>query len=260
MDRGAELLILSVDTASDVRSIAVARGAELLSLYQGAERNTHSANVLSEIDGALRAAGVGLERIELFAVASGPGSFTGLRAGLATVKAFAATLRRPSVGVPTLHAVALASGASERIVAAIPAGRGEVFAQLLEVTSDARVVERGAPAHVAPAALLDAMAAHGTSLKWAGGGAHALADAIRERALQEGLRFVVESDDNTEGEGRKWTLAPRHSALAGHVAALAHASFRAGRAVQADQLCALYVRASDAEINEQCRAPNHSSK
>lgn len=260
MHRGEELLILSVDTASDVRSVAVARGTHLLSLCQGGERNTHSANVLSEIDAALGEAGVALEQVELFAVASGPGSFTGLRAGLATMKAFAATLERPSVGVPTLHAVALAAGASARVVAAIPAGRGEVFAQLLEVTNDARIVEWSAPAHVAPAVLLDEMAKHGASLKWAGGGAHALADAIRERALREGLRFVVESEHHTEGEERTWTLAPRHSALAGHVAALAHASFGAGRAVRADELRALYVRASDAEINEQCRAPNHSSK
>ncbi|MGH9903089.1 MAG: tRNA (adenosine(37)-N6)-threonylcarbamoyltransferase complex dimerization subunit type 1 TsaB, partial [Pyrinomonadaceae bacterium] len=122
-------MILSVDTATPIRSIAVARGARTLAVVRG-EGNTHSASALGEIDAALRAARAELSEVDLFAVASGPGSFTGLRAGLATVMAFATTLARPAVGVPTLHAVAHAAGAGERVLALIPAGRGEVFAQL----------------------------------------------------------------------------------------------------------------------------------
>jgi tRNA threonylcarbamoyladenosine biosynthesis protein TsaB len=260
VNRAVEPLILSVDTATDVRSVVVVRGTRLLSFKKGAGRNTHSASILSEIDEALRAADVGVGEIELFAVASGPGSFTGLRAGLATIKSFASTLQRPTVGVPTLHAVAHAAGESRRVVAAIPAGRGELFAQLLEVTSDGSIVELTKPSHVAPAVLLDKMAAVGTSLRWTGEGAHAHADAISQQALHQGLRFVVESEQIMEGGERSWTLAPRTNVLAAHVAALALASFRRGHAVRAVELRAIYVRASDAEINEQCRAPNQSSK
>ena len=92
-------------------------------------------------------------RIELFAVTTGPGSFTGLRSGLATIKAFAATLNRPVVGVPTLHAVAFACGTAGRVLASLPAGRGEVFAQLLSTESGNVLKELSEPFHLSPQAL-----------------------------------------------------------------------------------------------------------
>lgn len=260
LDADEQTLILSVDTATEVRSVAVARGSRIIALKEGEGRNTHSANVLLEIDAALREAGVELREIELFAVASGPGSFTGLRAGLASIKAFAATLHRPVVGVPTLHAVAHAAGAAERLVAAIPAGRGELFAQLLRVTREGAVVELEAAAYVAPDALIERAAGFGPPLVWAGGGAHAYAEALSARALQEGWPFVVESGETSRREERVWTLAPRAQVLAGDVATLALAAFRAGQQASAFDLRAFYVRPSDAEIKEQCRAPKHTQK
>lgn len=271
-----EPLILSVDTATESRSVCVARGAQRLALASGEGRNTHSANVLSEIDSALGMAGVKLSQIELFAAAAGPGSFTGLRAGLATLKAFAVTLGRPVVGVPTLHAVARAAVAAPaetdvttpaetNVVAAIPAGRGEVFAQFLSLNSEGHILELCEPAHVSPAALLDAAVSRsGAALTWAGGGAWALAEAIRIRALREGLPWFEEEAGESEREGARgacvWTLARPAKVLAEYVSALALAAFRAGRAANANELHAVYVRPSDAELNERCRAPNSLSK
>src|ERR687889_570387 len=83
-------LVLAVDTATDARSVCVARGCETLSLVRERETKAGASVVLSVIDEALRSAGVKLAELELFAVAVGPGSFTGIRAGVATVKAFAA--------------------------------------------------------------------------------------------------------------------------------------------------------------------------
>lgn len=314
MGPSGEQLILAVDTATQTRSVAVARGPRLLALKAGREANTHSANVLAEIDDALRGAGVSVREIELFACASGPGSFTGLRAGLATLKAFAATLGRPAVGVPTLRAVARAACeqgqarasrehadapddsetsaparvATARVVAMLPAGRGEVFAQTFSVSDDSRIVELDEAAHVAPPALVervlrghpDASFDSGASvpgdsaglLVWAGGGAHLHAELLRAAAESAGVRWLAESDNAGEGDGASsnadahqhgasvWRLAPPAPVLAAHVAALGLEVFRSGGAGDASGLQAIYVRPSDAEINERCRAQEQTTK
>ena len=185
-----DLLTLAVETATEKRSAAVARGRRLLALRSSEPRvGGAAAGVLEEIDRALAEARVRLEEVELFAAAVGPGSFTGLRSGLATLKALAVTLGRPLVGVPTLHALAHASRPAERLAALIPAGRGEVFAQLLGVTSEGVVTELCGPAHVAPARLLEKMRGLGGGIKFTGGGAFKYFELIREAAEASGLRL-----------------------------------------------------------------------
>src|SRR5215213_11524682 len=121
-------LILSVETATLSGSVALLRGEQVLAALAGDSGVSHSNTLLNDIDKLLHEAQIDLPQVDLFAVATGPGSFTGLRIGIATVKALAATLDRPCAGVPTLQAIALAAGESRRSVALLPAGRGEVFA------------------------------------------------------------------------------------------------------------------------------------
>ncbi|HKY41958.1 MAG TPA: tRNA (adenosine(37)-N6)-threonylcarbamoyltransferase complex dimerization subunit type 1 TsaB, partial [Pyrinomonadaceae bacterium] len=147
-------LILSVETATLAGSVALSRGEEIVAALAGNSGISHSNTLLSDIDKLLHEAQVELSEVDLFAVATGPGSFTGLRIGIATVKGLAATLDRPCAGVPTLHAVALSAGASERSVALLPAGRGEVFAQLFSVTKDGLVTELDKATHISPQRLL----------------------------------------------------------------------------------------------------------
>src|ERR1051325_4743749 len=165
------MLILGVETATERRSVAVLRGGRVLSLCERELRDGGGAAVLADIDRALADASVRVSEVELFAAASGPGSFTGLRAGLATVKALAATLGRPAVGVPTLHALARAARPARHLCALLPAGRGEGFAQMLRVTAEGEVEELGPPEHLPPARLLE-RASSGGGVKFAGGGAH----------------------------------------------------------------------------------------
>lgn len=252
--------ILSIDTTTDVRSVAVSRGAQLLAQRAGSLRGAQAANLLGEIDATLKQAGVKLEQIGLLAVAQGPGSFTGLRSGLATIKAFAATLGRPVVGVPTLHAIAHATGAGAHIVAALTAGRGELFAQLLAVAADGTVQEHNEPTHVPPAVLLKRALTWPTPLRWAGAGAQAQGELLGQAAASAGLAWQVESDQDEPERGaaeqieaRRWTLAQAAGPYALDVAALALQAYRAGRTVGAEGLRALYVRLSDAELNERCR-------
>ena len=237
--------------------MAVACGDQLLRLNRGQTQNWHSASLLCEVEATLRSIRIRINEIDLFAVAAGPGSFTGLRAGLATVKALAATLDRPVVGVPTLHAVARAAGQARRVWAALPAGRGEVFAQLLGVTAAGEVEEVEDPAHLSPFAVLE-KAERWRELKWAICGAPAFAEKIREHARRAGLALRDEAGDEAGDEMRReaegWILARPVEDLAEQIAALAFGAFRAGRAERADKLSAIYVRPSDAELKEQCRA------
>ncbi|HEX8161389.1 MAG TPA: tRNA (adenosine(37)-N6)-threonylcarbamoyltransferase complex dimerization subunit type 1 TsaB [Pyrinomonadaceae bacterium] len=249
-------LTLCVDSATDAASVAVARGAGVVAKSGGVGRRGQSLALLSEIDETLRAARVSLAEIELFAVAAGPGSFTGLRAGLATVKAFAASSSRPVAAIPTLHAVAASGGASAQTIAAIPAGRGEVFAQALSVDEDGRVAELTRARHVSPPALIaQALASRGL-VKWVGGGAHAHLSLLREAAAGEGIALAVGASEEAASAGaggRVWEVVAGAGDYAAEIAALSLISYMDGTLVGAGELRAQYVRLSDAELKEQCQ-------
>jgi len=260
-----EPYILSVDTTTDARSVAICAGARVLAQAAGNLRSAQSANLLGDIDATLTKAGLRLAEIELLAVARGPGSFTGLRAGLATMKAFAATLNKPLVGVPTLHAVACSVGVAPHIVAALPAGRGELFAQLLACEADGMIIELSEPAHLPPHVLVERALNWPTPLKWVGNGAQTRAELLAETAKRIGIEWHAEVDQSGSEErnsgqrsgkmagARVWTLARPAATYATEIAALALREYQAGRTLQAEELRALYVRLSDAELNERCR-------
>jgi tRNA threonylcarbamoyl adenosine modification protein YeaZ len=128
----SEPFILSLETATLAGSIAVSRGPTILAKQVGRPDVSHSNTLLSDINEILSKLDLSIRDIDLFAVANGPGSFTGLRIGLATVKAFATTLDRSCIGIPTLEAIAHSAGAADAIVALLPAGRGEVFVQMIQ--------------------------------------------------------------------------------------------------------------------------------
>ena len=251
-------LVLALDTATDVRSVAVVRGARTLALAVEPAGASGASLVLSQIDLALREAGVAFEDVELFAVATGPGSFTGLRAGLSTVKAFAATTGRRVAGVPTLHAVAYAAGVSECTVAAIPAGRGEVFAQILSVTRDGIAHEFSRPVHVKPALLAEEVVRDfPAGARWVGGGAVAHSDLIRGTAERAGLGWRELSPPEARGphpHAQGWALVAPVESYALEVARLGLANLGKGLTVDAESLRALYVRPSEAELKEKCHA------
>ena len=239
-------LILSVDTATRGGSVCISRGAEVLASTIGAPEVSHSNTLLRDINSCLEKAGVALEDVELFAATSGPGSFTGLRIGLATTKALAASLKRPCVGIPTLAAIARAAGQSPGTVALLPAGRGEAFVQMFSVSPDDQVVALDEPAHLSPQKML---ARYGSfeKLKWAGEGAHLHRESLREHARGKGIEF--KEPGSREGTPEKcWILAPEEKNLSRHLAVLALQAFERGKTGDAQSLHAIYVRPSDAEL------------
>ena len=121
-------LILAVECATRGASVAIVRGAETLSLRSGTSDQHHAEGLLAEVDAALREAAVGLDDLEAFAVTVGPGAFTSLRIGLATVKGLAFGSRRPVAAVSTLAVIAQAAPADwPRVAAVLDARRGELY-------------------------------------------------------------------------------------------------------------------------------------
>jgi tRNA threonylcarbamoyl adenosine modification protein YeaZ len=116
------MLTLAFDTATGVATSALVRDERVLGEHTG-----RAAEVLADADRLLRGAGVVPRDLDLLAVGIGPGSFTGVRIGLAAARGVALALDLPVAGVPTLDA--LAAGAPEAIPV-IDARRGEIFALL----------------------------------------------------------------------------------------------------------------------------------
>ncbi|MFN2516059.1 MAG: tRNA (adenosine(37)-N6)-threonylcarbamoyltransferase complex dimerization subunit type 1 TsaB [Pyrinomonadaceae bacterium] len=249
-------LVLSLETATLGGSVFLGRGEQQLAERIGAPEVSHSNSLLSDINECLQEGEVSLKEVELFACASGPGSFTGLRIGIATLKALAATMERACIGIPTLRAVARAAGASSGTVALLPAGRGEVFAQMFSVSEDDGVVEVDAAAHLSPERL---MAKYGAfrELTWTGSGAHQHHDFLKNYAQQQGIPFTDHSQGSIaqthDPNGNFWRLSPKETNLAKHVSALAVQLFKSGQVESPHSLSANYVRPSDAELKEQCR-------
>ncbi len=123
------MLIVSVDTSGRKGSIALCRGDansfEILQLTS-LEGGMYSAQLLPRIEEALQQNHLSKTEVEGFVVVSGPGSFTGLRVGLSTVKGLCEVLRKPLATVSMLEALVLAHGRADAI-AVLDAGRGEIY-------------------------------------------------------------------------------------------------------------------------------------
>jgi len=223
-------LILSVETATLSGSVAVTRGSDVLGVIDGDPGISHSNTLLVDVDKILDQTQIALPEIGLFAVATGPGSFTGLRIGIATIKALAATLDRPCVGIPTLEAVALSAGMSEASVALLPAGRGEVFTQLFTVSDAGSVEALDEPAHIPPARLIERYG-HLEKLTWCGEGAVVQRNLIEESAAD-----------------KDWQIVSQMPQLAPFVAKLALTRFRNNQVDRPDAMQAIYVRPADAQL------------
>src|SRR6266496_4661538 len=124
------MLILAVDTSGKNGSLALVRfegeserTLEVVSLEGG----TFSAQLVPQISTALSKNSLSKNDIDGFAVASGPGSFTGLRVGLAAFKALAEILQKPIASVSLLEVISRAAGIGGQVIAVLDAGRGEIY-------------------------------------------------------------------------------------------------------------------------------------
>ena len=240
------MLILALDTTTRGGSVAVTDGPRLLALLPGDASRTHGERLPAEIARALDEAGVTRDRIDLLAVATGPGAFTGLRIGLSAIQGLAMALNKPVIGISALDALAAQvlnvgpgpnfQQAAERTEAGLilpwmDAQRGDVFATVIETPSGATLEP---PTAANPQLLLDTWRAHlaGHHVIFIGDAAARDAAAIEQRA-----------------DGRWETRTP--TPLAPQIASLAHRRALAGEGGPPHTLEPIYVRRPDAEIERE---------
>jgi tRNA threonylcarbamoyladenosine biosynthesis protein TsaB len=230
--------ILAFDTATSATAVALAGAGEPVleardDPPRGARPN-HASRLLPLAVELLDLAGIGFRDLDRIAVGVGPGTFTGLRIGVATARALAQASGVPLVGVSTLHSLALnaggspASGGVDSVIAVLDARRGEVFAAAWR-TAD---VEAGGGSLMPPRALAPETLAD--TLRELGARTLALGDgAVEFRAVLEDSGAIVPDDDS---ELHKVT-AVNHCRIARHL-----------RAADPDQVEPEYLRLPDAEI------------
>jgi tRNA threonylcarbamoyladenosine biosynthesis protein TsaB len=133
------LRILAVDTSTPWGSVALREGGDTRGEVRLQGDEGHSRWLLPAIDSLLGGLALKASDLEAYAVATGPGSFTGLRVGISTIQGLALASPRPCLGLPTLDALAalVTEGVAPR-VAMMDAGRGEVYAALYEANGQLR--------------------------------------------------------------------------------------------------------------------------
>ncbi|HXZ27836.1 MAG TPA: tRNA (adenosine(37)-N6)-threonylcarbamoyltransferase complex dimerization subunit type 1 TsaB [Terriglobales bacterium] len=221
------MLLLGIDTSGKHGSLALARGdarrfevLEVMPLTGG----TFSAQLIPQIASLLSKHDLKKEDVDAIAAASGPGSFTGLRVGLAAVKALAEVLGKPVAMVSLLEAVAVESGQEGKVVAALDAGRSEVYAGEFEVKGGQAVLCH--ECLFTPGEFADVLR---TSGRHAVTPDEAVARTLKELGVAEAVVTVSR---------------PRSDAIA----RLGLRKILTGRTVTPEELDANYIRRSDAEI------------
>ena len=153
----ASMLLLALDTSTQAGSLAVLRDGRVVGEVSTWVDETYSSRMFRHLDFLLRELSVGLGEMDLFAVTSGPGSFTGLRVGLSAVKGWAEVYGKPIAAVSALEAVAAQAKAGERLLATlIDARRGQVYGGLYE-RRDGGLVRIGDETVLTPVEFLEAI-------------------------------------------------------------------------------------------------------
>ena len=221
------MLILAIDTSWKRGSLALAHGdAQSFELLETASLTggAFSAELVPQLASALARRNLDKHQIDGFAAVSGPGSFTGLRVGLAAIKGLVEVLKKPIATVSVLEALALACGVNGRVFAALDAQRGEVFLGAYDVhTERLQASPRQGESLLTREAFLAALPTGATVVT---------PDAsIAALALPAGTTLLQVERPGVEA-----------------IARIGLRKILTGQTVTADALDANYVRRSDAEI------------
>ncbi len=220
-------LVLALESATTALSVALLRGEDLVEEVS-APAGPAAKTLLPAVDSLLNRAGVTLGEVEAFAISIGPGSFTSLRVGIATVKGLAFESECPIAPVSTLAALALAAGPTDQLVVPmLDARRGEIYAAAYAGASGREaVLPEGVYTPEALCALIQPPCV----------------------LVGEGATLCGEAIAAALGEGVAILRPPEGDALARHVGALGVEQLAGGSWVSAAQLVPHYLRRAEAEV------------
>ena len=223
------MLILGIETSTKTGSVAVVSDKAVIAQYSLNIEITHSERLMSTVDRVLRDTGIALSQLDGFAVATGPGSFTGLRIGVSTVKGLAFATGKPTAAVPTLYALAWnVPHAALPVCPLLDARKNEVYAAVY--TSDGSALRQAMPEAVVPLSRLG--------------------DLVSGRAVFTGEAALLYRDEIETMFGERALFAPRSVILpaAAAVAEIGLGMIRTGRQTDIDSLAPTYIRRPEAEV------------
>lgn len=226
-------LILAIETATGCGSVSLTRGGvnngRVLAEATAQPEITHSRRLLGSVDWIMKAAGVKWADIDGVAVSLGPGSFTGLRIGMAAAKGIVFATEVPLLGVPTLDAVALSCPAHERpLCCLLDARKQEVYAAFYHTTNNGHLQQFRQTEAIRP---------------------QLLAESISEPTILAGSGVDEYYDLFAQIEGVQLIPAALSSPSAARVGFLAAEQLSRGEVMDPATAVPMYVRASEAEIN-----------
>lgn len=229
--------ILGVDSSGMVASVALVQDAVTVAEYSVNYKKTHSQTLLPMLDEIVKMTEQNLDEIDAIAVAAGPGSFTGLRIGAATVKGLGMALEKPVVAVPTCHALAYNMWGTDKLVCPImDARRNQVYTGIYAYGDGEQQVLREQDA-MDIGDLIEIINGMGRPVVFLGDGVPVYREKIEEKITQPFL------------------FAPAHMnrQRAAAVAALGEIYFKKGICEDADSHKPIYLRKSQAEREQEER-------
>lgn len=221
--------ILAVDTATKSCSAAVIDGDSLLADLTTLDDQTHSRHLLNIIDTVMGRAGLKIAQLDGFAVSIGPGSFTGLRIGISSIKGLAFSLNKPVVGVSSLETLAFQCKQNPfQICPIIDARKQEVY--FCRYRFDNGNLKKKGPEQVASP--VDAVRGIREPCVFVGNGAQLYQELILDE-LGELAHFVAGSQHTIQASAVAWLSLPR---------------FKRQETDDVHLLVPHYIRKSDAEL------------
>jgi tRNA threonylcarbamoyladenosine biosynthesis protein TsaB len=223
------MYILGIETSTTTGSVAVVSEDSVIAQYSLNIEVTHSERLMSTVDRVLRDTGLSIDDMNGYAVAIGPGSFTGLRIGLAAVKGLALVTGKPVAAVPTLQALAWnLPYAAYPICPMLDARKNEVYAATYRFEGNT---------------LVHAMAEAVLSLAQ-------LSERISGKTLFTGEASHLFREELVNLFGDRALFAPRATILpsAASVAGIGLDMIKSGKQVDVDCVTPMYIRRSEAEV------------
>lgn len=218
--------LLAIDTAATALSAAIVNEQGIIGEFALDTGKNHSVGLLPMLEALLANTGLALKDMDAFAVTQGPGSFTGLRIGIATVKAWGDALKKPLIGISTLDAVARAMGCSGYAAPVLDARRNEVYTAFYQ--DGKRLTEDMA---IAPADLAEKLLSLNAPVAFAGDGVKPYEALFREKL----------------GDSFCPVLPERRLILAPAAAMLGMEKLLRGETTPNQELLPVYLRLSEAE-------------
>lgn len=223
--------LLAIDTSSAVASAAILEDNKLVAEYILNNKKTHSQKIMPMVEELMRDSELEVSDIDIFAAAYGPGSFTGLRIGVATAKALAHAVKKPMVEVSTLEGIAYNALYSSCLLCPImDARRSQVYNAVYR--NDGEVLKEV----VAPRAI-------------------SLEECVNELKLQnekvlfmgDGVAVHMETIKEMMGEQAMFAKPPFLNQRASSIAQIAYAKAQKGSVVSYLEFAPFYLRKSQAE-------------